>query len=526
MIRILGSSQIGFSRSAEGTITFKSLDPRNNAVFDTAFFQATTEETEKALELAAKAAPLFSQMPVSRRAGFMKEIASEMDANRAQLTEHFCRESGLAEDRANSELTRTCFQLVSYADALLEGKVLNAVITSGDPDRKPSPRPELRKVGQALGPVAIFGASNFPFAYSTAGGDTASAFAAGCPVIVKAHAMHPATSELVATVISTVAQRMNLPEGVFSHLFAKDYKVGEQLVTDSRLKAVGFTGSIQGGMALHKAAGSRPDPIPVFAEMGSVNPIVVMPAALDQRSDKIMRTIAGSISLNAGQFCTSPGLLFVVRSAASEKFVADLVSELKSGGEQVMLNPGIKEHYEMQKHIQRLESEHLLDPSNGGLNRIQPAVFAIDQQEFIRNIHRQDEVFGSFILFVYCDSTEGVKKCLSKLRGQLTGSIFCEKTETAEAEEMRALLAAKVGRVIFNGVPTGVEVVFAQHHGGTFPASTDSRFTAVGGDAILRWLRPVTYQNCPDELLPALLQNGNPEGILRFVNEKWTSEPC
>jgi len=526
MKAVRGGNHIGYGFSQKGSVTFQSMDPAANELLPVHFHEATAEETDEAIRLATAAFPVYSELPVQKRAEFMKAIAKAMEESAEELIQAFSTESGLPKDRARTELTRNSFQLESYANAILNGTVLNAVIDSADPDRKPAPKPDLRKVNIGLGPVVVFGASNFPFAYSTMGGDSASALAAGCPVIVKGHAMHPYTSELVAEIIINTAKATGMPEGVFSHLQAKGFTVGEQLVKDERIKAVGFTGSFNGGMALRKLAQERKIPIPVFAEMGSVNPVVVLPQAIQKNRKEIAEKVAASVALNAGQFCTSPGLLFLTESPESSDFVSQLTGLLEKTPAQVMLNPSIKKNYESSKAFQREGAEILAENADEPLNTIHPAVFSIPGKEFIENEKRQEEVFGSFILVISCKDGNQLLECLSVLNGQLTASVFTDSAEQELGSQCVQLLSQKVGRVIVNGVPTGVEVSPAQQHGGTFPATTDSRFTSVGDSAISRFMRPVAFQNFPDEMLPSSLKSRNPLNILRFVNGNWTSSPC
>lgn len=527
MKAVAGINHVGYGVSRKNSATFQAVNPATGAALPTLFHEATAEETDEAIRLAAAAFPVYAQWPVRKRIAFMHDIASELEAQREQLIAAFVTESGLPRDRAETELKRTCFQLVSYSNALLNGSVLQPVIDLADPDRKPTPKPDLRKVNTAIGPVVVFGASNFPFAYSTIGGDSASALAAGCPVIVKGHPMHPHTSELVAGIVLETAKRHNLPEGVFSHLHAKGFAVAEQLVKDERIKAVGFTGSFKGGMALHKLAQDREEPIPVFAEMGSVNPIVVLPQALKHSGDAIAEKMTASVGLNAGQFCTSPGLLFMVENADADAFIEKLTDRLSKVPDQVMLNPAIHEQYETAKASQRPGADALVDPSLAtNPNSISPAVFSISGTEFLQNDHRQEEVFGSFLLLIRCSDEAEMRACVERLRGQLTASVFTEPGEYDLAAHYLNLLERKVGRVIVNGVPTGVEVSPAMQHGGTFPAATDSRFTSVGAHAVLRFMRPVSYQNVPDELLPESLKRINPLQILRFVNDNWSTGSC
>lgn len=526
MKNAVGANHVGGMLTKTGTTTFRSVNPATNEEIPVLFHQATEEEAAHALQLAQEAAALFADAPVMQRVELLGRIAKGLEENAGPLQHSFCLESGLPADRAAAELKRTCFQLTSYAAAVRSGYALHAVIDPADPERQPVPKPDLRKVNMPIGPVVVFGASNFPFAYSTAGGDTASAFAAGCPVIVKAHPMHAQTSELTAAIIAEAVQELGLPPGIFSHLHAVDFSVAEQLVMDDRVCAVGFTGSINGGLALQKMAQSRKRPIPVFAEMGSVNPITVLPEAVKNSPKEIAGKLVQSVGLNAGQFCTSPGLLFVIEGRGTDAFLYLLRDGLKDVPAQSMLHPRMKEQYLAARQKQYDSAQHLLVPEITPDNSITPALFSVTGKQFIAEPHRQEEVFGSFLQVVRCADQQEWVQCMSLLNGQLTASVFYDESEWKRAKAIIPLLREKVGRIIFNGVPTGVEVSPAQHHGGGFPASTDSRFTAVGADAIARFMHPVCFQNCPEELLPEPLKRTNPLGILRFVNGLLTSEPC
>jgi 2,5-dioxopentanoate dehydrogenase len=521
-----GKNQIGSSKSAKGTVTFRAVDPSTGEELDPPFYEASEAETEEALRLAEKAFPVYKNIPIKKRVEFLHAVATELGRNSEELIRNFSLESGLPEDRARTELNRTCQQVRSYVDALASGYALQAVIDPADPERKPAPKPDLRKINVPLGPVVVFGASNFPFAYSTIGGDVASALAAGCPVIVKGHAMHPRTGELVAAIVASVAQKHGMPDGVFSNLHAKEFAVAEKLVKDPRVKGVGFTGSFGGGMALHKMAGERDEPIPVFAEMGSVNPVFVLPSAIAQNGDEIAEKLASSVALNAGQFCTSPGILFLRSGENSGRFIDALAEKLRASAPQVMLNRGIFASYRKEKHAQQEGAKVLIDGAEIDPNRITPSANLISAEQFLSEGIRQNEVFGSYILIVACADDGQLIGCAHQLKGQLTAGIFFAGEESDTAMRISEIVAGKVGRVIFNGVPTGVEVSPAMQHGGTYPATTDSRFTSVGDTGVMRWMRPVCYQNCPDELLPDALKSGNPLGILRFINGLWTVDNC
>ena len=522
MLSVSGKNLIGYSVSGEGNQFFYGVNPRTGDKLMVPFHCATEGEIQQALKLAEEASFKFRHWTPQRRKLLLDALAKNLEAHSEVLMGSFVDESGLPRERATQELARSCYQLRSYGEAIVSGLVLDAVIESGDSNRIPSPKPELRRVNLAIGPIVVFGASNFPFAYSTIGGDVASAFAAGCPVIVKAHPMHPQTSSLCAAVISETLQSLDCPEGVFSHLLSNAHDLGKRLVLAPEVKAVGFTGSIRGGRTLMDLAASRKEPIPVYAEMGSVNPVVVTAMALEAKGSEIAEKLAASVALNAGQFCTSPGLLIVEENQKLEEFVQYLSSIMSQYPEQCMLHSGIFEPYknQVEQHAEEL------DIRVGGVrqnNFITPALHEISGSIFLKDVRFSHEVFGSYLLIVRCASELELTCVLSSLEGQLTGSVFCQPNEHLAWWN---LLQAKVGRLIVNGVPTGVEVTYAQQHGGPYPSSSMPASSAVGGAAVRRFMRPVAFQNCPDALLPDALKNANPLGILRFVNGSYTHEPC
>lgn len=519
MLTINGKNCIGYADSALGAQTFQAVNPVLDESFGISFVQATANEVDLAVSKANEAFQEWSLMSFQYRVDFLKAIAIAVRSHSDELTHWYCLETGLPLSRAKVELERSCFQFEAYADAIANGFAFSIRI---DPSSGPG-KPDLRKMNVPLGPVVVFGASNFPFAYSTLGGDVASALAAGCPVIVKAHPMHPHTSELSARILLSVARQMGLPEGVFSHLQAIDYKVGEQLVLHPQVKAVGFTGSIQGGTALVHLANSRVVPIPVYAEMGSSNPMVFTTTALTNRSESIAKEVAASISLSAGQFCTSPGLLFMVDSDAANEFLESLSTKLKQTEPQVMLHPGIFKQYERQSS-DRLEGAEILVNGLRSGNKIQPSLVRISGKRLLREPGRADEVFGSFATAIVCENDLELITCLDALSGQLTASLYIEPNEIGAV--LLSAVQRFAGRIILNGVPTGVAVSAAMQHGGPFPSSSVPSSTAVGADAIQRFMRPICFQNVTDDLLPNPLKNANPDRVLRFVNGLFTDAPC
>ncbi len=524
---ITGENFIGFDRSSKGGKTYQTFNPKLNLQNTEIFFEATKEEIDLAVDKAYSAYLIYQDMNGSKKAKFLNAIADEIMKLGDNLIEIYCKESGLPEGRAKGERGRTVFQLQTFAQLVEEGSWVEATIDTAIPDREPVPKPDLRKMLHALGPVVVFGASNFPLAYSTAGGDTASALAAGCPVIVKSHPMHAGTSELVAGAIIKAARDTGMPDGVFSNLNSAGVEVGVQLVRHPGIKAVGFTGSITGGRALYNEAAGRPEPIPVFAEMGSINPVVILPQALRKQSDKWAKIYAQSITLGTGQFCTNPGLLLGIKSPDLDDFINDLAEEIVQIEPSCMLHPNIIGAYEKKKEkvMQQDDLDLIMEyPDDVAVNYARQAITTVDGHTFLNNTTLHQEVFGPFSMVVQCDDVGQLTQILQELEGQLTGTIIATDHEIREQSEVVKALRDRVGRLIYNGVPTGVEVAPSMLHGGPYPASTDSRFTAVGKDAIRRWVRPVSYQSWPDELLPEALQNDNPLGIRRLINGDVTFE--
>lgn len=517
-MEVRGTNLIGNSDSALGNHFFYAVDPKTGSDLSLPFVQATPEEIIQAVELSHEAWLSDWSSEIKKRILLLETCADLVETHASELIRFYCLESGLPESRAKVELQRSCFQMRSYAAAVQSGYALGLKITTGT-----MTAPDLRKMQIPLGPVVVFGASNFPFAYSVLGGDVASAFAAGCPVIVKGHPMHPHTGELSARILRLAVQKNNLPEGLFSYLHAEDYKVGEQLVKHPLVSAVGFTGSIQGGTTLQRLANEREVPIPVFAEMGSTNPMVFTSQSLLENAQSIATKVADSISLSAGQFCTSPGLLFVLSGPHAEIFARELSDSLEKTGQQVMLHPRIFAQYVKQLEGQLPESEVLVNGKRAQ-NHITPSLIRVSGKQFLEQTMRREEVFGSFAQLIVCTDEQELLDCLNSLPGQLTGSLFCGENESPL--KFAQFLQRKVGRLIVNGVPTGVAVSVSMHHGGPFPASSAPATTAVGDDAILRFSRPVSYQNTPDHLLPEPLKKDNPSGFLRFVNGFYTDKAC
>jgi NADP-dependent aldehyde dehydrogenase len=507
---ITGKNYIGNTLSANGTITYSTINPRTNETNAAVFYEANTEEINEAVAKAKLAFDSFSQLPGQKRAQFLNAIADNILALDDTLIQCYMQESGLPEGRAKGERGRTLGQIRMFATLIEKENWRNPTIDAGDSNRQPMPKPDLRKVLIPLGPVVVFGASNFPLAYSTAGGDTASALAAGCPVIVKSHPMHAGTSELVSQAIVKAAQETGMPDGVFSNINSSGIEVGQELAKHPDVKAIGFTGSIRGGRALYNIAAEREEPIPVFAEMGSVNPVVISEGALKARGEEIASTYAGSITLGTGQFCTNPGLILGVKSPFLTSFVKDLGDKTASLDAHCMLHPNIARTYDANSvKMQNQKGVELVAAHTGGVegNFVRAQVATVDGAEFLKNPQLQQEVFGPFSMVVQCENDQQQLDVISHLEGQLTGTIIAEKEEYTSLSPLVLALQNRVGRIIFNGVPTGVEVSDAMTHGGPYPASTDSRFSAVGNQSIVRWARPFSYQDFPMDLLPTYLKD-------------------
>ncbi|MEI6945751.1 aldehyde dehydrogenase (NADP(+)) [Paraflavisolibacter sp. H34] len=466
----------------------------------------------------------YRKCSLAQRAHFLRCIARALENSGDELIHTAMQESHLPEARLRNERGRTVFQLTSYADACERGAWLDVRIDTALPDRNP-PRPDIRKTMVPLGPVVVFGSSNFPFAFSTAGGDTACALAAGCPVVVKAHPGHAQTSTLVAALISRAAAECGLPEGVFAHVYGASFDVGEALVKHPMTKAVGFTGSYKGGKQLFDWGAQRREPIPVFAEMGSINPVFLLPQKLQRSAAELAKAYAASITLGVGQFCTNPGLLLGIEGADLQLFMDVLATEIQSTAPGTMLHPGIARAYSdyRERALSQEEVAVLAEsgqPAAAGCGS--PTIATVTAAAFLRNEVLQQEVFGPYSLVVRCAHRDELLAVARHLEGQLTGTLMATPEELPEYSDLADLVQERCGRLILNGVPTGVEVCWSMQHGGPFPASTDPRFTAVGADGIKRFVRPVAFQNWPDELLPEELQNDNPLQLYRTVNNEVT----
>jgi NADP-dependent aldehyde dehydrogenase len=488
------------------------------------FQDATTQEIDQVMNEAWKAFQVFRLTTLKQRADLMRAIAAGLEAAGDELIQTAMRETNLPEARLKNERGRTMFQLTSYAAYCEAGDWLEARIDTAVPEKGD---PDVRKLQIPIGPVVVFGASNFPFAYSTAGGDTASALAAGCPVIVKAHPAHAETSEIVAKVIEKAVAAVKLPKAVFTHVHGAGFDTGKALVTHTYTRAVGFTGSYGGGKALFDWANQRKEPIPVFAEMGSINPVFLLPGKLKESAAELATMVAGSVTLGTGQFCTNPGLLLAIEGEGLDNFIRELGTAIGKTNPGTMLHPGIARAY-TEKRSAALSQAHVetvaVSPTAAQEHQGIPTIASATAEAFFNNPLLHQEVFGPYSLIIRCKDAAELVKAAQHLEGQLTASLMATDKDLAENTALVEAAQEICGRLILNNVPTGVRVSLAMQHGGPFPASTDSRFTSVGADGIKRWVRPLCYQGWSEALLPDALKNGNPLNIWRTVNNQLTKE--
>lgn len=502
---------------------FQAVAASTGTPLEPSFSMATKDDVEAATAAAEAAFPIYSSLPREKRAEFLEAIAEEIDALGETLTERAMQESGLPHARLTGERGRTSGQLRLFAKELRLGEYLRARIDHANPERQPVPKPDLRLRMIPLGPVAVFGASNFPLAFSVAGGDTASALAAGCTVVVKGHPAHPGTSELVAGAIARAVEKAGVPAGVFSLVNGTSNDLGAALVTDPRIKAVGFTGSRGGGIALMKLAANRPVPIPVYAEMSSINPVFLLPAALDARAEALGKGYVASLTMGAGQFCTNPGLVLALEGPALERFLGAATEAVQGAAAQTMLTPGILKAYEtgVARWATAPNLTQVAEGQEGSATCGRASLFTMTGADFIADPSHAEEIFGATSLLVRCASVEELLQVVGLVEGQLTATLHLDDADTEIAARLVPVLERIVGRILANGWPTGVEVTDAQVHGGPFPATSDGRSTSVGTLAIDRFLRPVAYQDLPAALLPADLRDDD-AGIPRRIDGKPT----
>jgi alpha-ketoglutaric semialdehyde dehydrogenase len=490
------------------------------------YSDATIEDINSVMESALKAFQQYRKFSLKQRADFMRTIAKEIEALGDELLRVAGEETQLPEARLRNERARTIFQLNNYADACEKGNWLEARIDTANTAKTP-PKPDLRKMLVPLGPVVVFGAANFPFAYSTAGGDTASAFAAGCPVIVKAHPAHAQTSELMAKAINKAAIDCYMPVGIFSHVHGASFEVGKALVEHSYTKAVGFTGSFTGGKQLFDWANQRREPIPVFAEMSSINPVFLLPGKMKTEAAATAKMYAASVTLGVGQFCTNPGLIIGIDNSDLQQFIDVLGADIRAMGSGNMLNPGIFKNY-VERRANALSQQDVetvaVAEADPQINQGLPTIASASAQAFINNPLLHQEVFGPYSLVIRCRDMSEMLEVARHIEGQLTATMMATDEDIQNNSDLTDTVRNFCGRFILNSVPTGVEVCLSMQHGGPFPATTDARFGSVGADAIKRFARPLAYQNWSKDLLPDELKNENPLGLWRTVNDELTRD--
>ncbi|MFZ0663740.1 MAG: aldehyde dehydrogenase (NADP(+)) [Acidobacteriaceae bacterium] len=526
-MELKGVSLIAGKNAAGGGAEFRAVNPQTGEPLEPRFASATVEDVDAAARSANQAFGSYSRLSSRERARFLRSVADGLEAASAEIAARAQLETALPQPRLQGEIKRAANQFRLFADVVEEGTWVAARIDTALPDRQPSPRPDLRSMLRPIGPVAVFGASNFPIAFSVAGGDTASALAAGNPVIVKAHPAHPGTSEISARVISASVAACNLPPGVFSLLFDSGIEVGKALVQHPLLCAVGFTGSLGAGRALMDLAAARPRPIPCFAEMSSTNPVFVLPSALRERGPQLAKGLFNSFTLGAGQMCTKPGLVFLPEQPEAEAFLSDLRKLTAGSGAFTLLTPGIAATYKrsLRARTGRGDVEVREAAAAVGACATSAALLETRIEDFLNSQELSHELFGPASLVIRYQQREAILQAAESLDGHLTATVLGSAEDLIEYRDLIEILERKAGRVIFNGFPTGVEVSHSMVHGGPYPSTSDSRFTSVGSLAILRFARPVCYQGFPEPALPDELRDANPLEILRMLNGRMTSEP-
>lgn len=522
MAQLSGRSLIGFREGSGSGEAMYAANPATGERLQPGFIPATIEEVELAAQLSTKAFEVYGRISGRERGAFLRAIAAKIESIAGEVIERAGKETALPQARLQGETARTCAQLRLFAQVAEEGSWVQARIDHADPNRKPAPKPDIRSMLRPLGPVVVFGASNFPLAFSVAGGDTASALASGNTVIFKAHPAHPGTSELVGRAIQQSVRECDLPEGVFSLLFDAGTNVGTELVKHPMVKAGGFTGSRIAGRILMDMAASRPEPIPFYAEMSSTNPMFILPGALRERGENIAAGLHTSFTLGAGQFCTKPGMVFLPQGSDAETFTQKLQELVSASSASHLLTGRIQSSYDSAIHARshesavRLVAEGQKANANNGF-AVNTALFATDAASFLDS-DLDSEIFGPTTVLVQHSSREQVLAIACGLEGHLTATIHGTEQDLHEFADLIAILENKVGRLVFNGFPTGVEVTHAMVHGGPYPATSDGRSTSVGSQAIFRFARPVCYQGFPDGVLPDELKDGNPLGIWRMID--------
>lgn len=524
-MKLTGSHLIGF-KEVKGNTTFKSVNPINGMESSCDYAEATLDHTNAAADLAEQAFDVFRHTSSIKKAELLKKMADEIMNIGDKLINQVHLETGLPLPRVQGERERTCGQLLLFSELLKEGSWVNASIDHADTNRTPLAKPDTRSMQTALGPVVVFGASNFPLAFSVAGGDTASALAAGCPVIVKGHPAHPGTSELIAKAVLKAVRACDLPEGVFSLIQSSNYQTSEYLVKHPKIKAVGFTGSLKAGRHLYNIATSRPEPIAFYGELGSINPVFLLQDALNKNTNALAQNYINSLTLGCGQFCTNPGLLIVEESPNLASFLELLSIQLRRAMTGPMLTQNIQkslkqgiEFFKSQDAVTVMASTTTDDTQTGSQNML----LSVSASSFINNPNLHEELFGPVGIVVICKNSDDILRVADCLKGQLTATIHTTNTQKTFTRILFNKLTQMAGRVLFNGFPTGVEVNRSMVHGGCYPATTDSRSTSVGTQAIYRFTRPLCYQDTPEYLLPSALKNNNPLKIYRMIDGVFTN---
>ncbi len=528
MTKITGRSLIGFREGNGLGEPHYTPDPTTGQRLEPGFIPATKEEVDLAVRFASEAFAAYIRTTGHDRGAFLRTIAAKIESISADIVERAQQETALPQARLQAETARTCAQLRLFAQVAEEGSWVSARIDRADPDRKPAPKPDIRSLLRPLGPVVVFGASNFPLAFSVAGGDTASALASGNTVIVKAHAAHPGTSELVGQMVRESVRECGLPEGVFSLLFGSGAEIGTSLMKHPLVKAGGFTGSRTAGRILMDIAASRPEPIPFYAEMSSTNPVFILPGALRERGENIAAGLHTSFTMGAGQFCTKPGMIFLSRGKEADWFTDKLKNLVAGSTPFHLLTKSIHSAYDLALAERELDAAVTLvakppEPAELAGFAVSSALFETDAATFLES-DLGAEIFGPTTLLVRHWTRDQILDIARSLEGQLTATIHGTKQDLHDFADLVAILENKVGRLVFNGFPTGVEVCHAMVHGGPYPSTSDGRSTSVGTRAIFRFTRPVCYQGFPDEALPAELKDSNPLGILRMVDGQMDRE--
>jgi NADP-dependent aldehyde dehydrogenase len=518
-MELTGLSFIGGGRCSREGKAFQAANPQTGAALQPVFYSATASEIERAAQSASEAFATYSQAGGTTRAAFLRAVADGFDAHSQELAERAHLETALPMPRLLGEVGRTSAQLRLFAGVVEEGSWVQARIDPALPDRKPLPRPDIRSMLRPLGPVVVFGASNFPLAFSVAGGDTTSALAAGCPVIVKAHPAHPGTSEIAAQILIEAAAAQGLHPGVFSLIFDAGTEAGAALVRHPLVRAVAFTGSLRAGRALMDLAAARPDPIPCFTEMSSGNPVFILPGALRKGPAELAKGLFGSFTLGAGQFCTKPGIVLIPEAPESPDFLHELSALVEQAQPFTLLTAGIAREYGRATQARAANVSLMAEavkPDQEHAHAANAKLFDTSLEHLFAHPDLADEIFGPDTLLVHCAGTGDYLRAAAALDGHLTATILGDETDLAAHSELIQILEQKAGRLIFNAFPTGVEVTHAMVHGGPYPSTSDPRFTSVGSLAIYRFARPVCFQGFPQEMLLPELQDANPLGIARL----------